>query len=100
MLGTSRVVGGVPDLVGAGPEPKTSRARVERYPDDSALERFVEWSGPELLRRVMAKLAPMQHGIRSREFLLLVNEVMAGYFQPPYPARAAVQVDVEPMSVL
>ena len=45
--------------------------------EPDALERPVEWSGPDLLRRVMAKLSPEQHGIRSREFLLLVNEVMA-----------------------
>lgn len=46
-------------------------------PPEDALTRHVEWSGPEMLRRVMAKLAPAQHGVRSREFLLLVNEVMA-----------------------
>ncbi|MCX4245661.1 DUF6178 family protein [Paraliomyxa miuraensis] len=39
------------------------------------LEHTVRWSGPELLRQVMGRLAFDEHGVRSREFLLLVNEV-------------------------
>lgn len=46
-------------------------------PESEALDRPVEWTGPDLLRRVMGKLEPNQHGVRSREFLLLVNEVMS-----------------------
>ncbi|MCA9710087.1 MAG: hypothetical protein KDK70_29885 [Myxococcales bacterium] len=42
-----------------------------------ALEHPVRWSGPALLRRVMMRLSPDEHGVRSREFLLLVNEVMS-----------------------
>ncbi len=64
--------------------PRDHRAAVDSPAQDFAylepetgLERPVEWSGPDLLRRVMAKLPPVQHGVRSREFLLLVNEVMA-----------------------
>lgn len=41
------------------------------------LERTVRWSGSELLRRVMQRLSPVEHGVRAREFLLLVNEVIA-----------------------
>lgn len=50
---------------------------VAAVPDDDALERVVDWSGPDLLKRVMASLPPLHHGVRSREFLLLVNEVMS-----------------------
>lgn len=41
------------------------------------LERTVRWNGPDLLRRVMMRLPPAEHGVRSREFLLLVNEVIS-----------------------
>ncbi len=41
------------------------------------LEPTVSWRGPDLLRRVMMQLPPAEHGVRSREFLLLVNEVMS-----------------------
>ncbi len=44
-----------------------------RAPD--GLERSVEWSGPELLRRVMQRLDPAEQGLRARELLLLINEV-------------------------
>lgn len=47
------------------------------------LERTVRWSGPELLRRVMMRLSPVEHGVRVRELLLLVNEVVSAQrFEP------------------
>ncbi len=45
--------------------------------DIEGLERRVRWSGPELLRRVMMRLPIAEHGLRSREFVLLVNEVIS-----------------------
>jgi len=63
--------------------PLDHRAAVETpaqdfdYLPEDGVAAHVEWSGPDLLRRVMARLAPLEHGVRSREFLLLVNEVMA-----------------------
>jgi hypothetical protein len=51
--------------------------------EPSALERTVSWQGPDLLRRVMSRLPDAEHGLRAREFLLLVNEVMAAQrFEP------------------
>lgn len=41
------------------------------------VEPSVAWRGPQLLRTVMQQLPPDQHGLRSREFLLLVAEVMS-----------------------
>ena len=39
---------------------------------------LVPWHrSPELMRRVMDRLPDAEHGVRAREFLLLVNEVMA-----------------------
>jgi len=46
-------------------------------PPSDAVDTSFQWSGPDLLRRIMARLPAAQHGVRSREFLLLVNEVMA-----------------------
>lgn len=37
----------------------------------------VAWRGPVLLRTVMERLPAAEHGLRSREFLLLVAEVMS-----------------------
>lgn len=39
--------------------------------------------GHELIARVMARLSDAEHGVRSREFLLLVNEVIAATRRPP-----------------
>jgi hypothetical protein len=39
--------------------------------------------GHELIARVMARLSDVEHGVRSREFLLLVNEVIAATRRPP-----------------
>jgi hypothetical protein len=39
--------------------------------------------GVELLRRAMARLPDAEHGVRTREFMLLVNEVMAAQRFPP-----------------
>lgn len=39
--------------------------------------------GSELLRRALARLSDAEHGVRAREFLLLVNEVIAAQRLPP-----------------
>lgn len=39
--------------------------------------------GGELLRRAMARMTDLEHGVRSREFLLLVNEVISAQRLPP-----------------
>jgi hypothetical protein len=49
----------------------------------------VPWAGGDLLRRVMARLSDAEHGVRSREFLLLVNELMAA--QKLEPGDQALQ---------
>jgi hypothetical protein len=60
----------------------------------TGLERTVRWSGPELLRRVMLRLAPEEHGVRVRELLLLVNEVgSAQRFDPGDDAQAQRAID-------
>ncbi|HET6585856.1 MAG TPA: DUF6178 family protein [Nannocystaceae bacterium] len=41
------------------------------------------YRGNELLARVMARLEGGEHGVRAREFLLLVNEVIAAQRLPP-----------------
>jgi len=41
------------------------------------------YRGNELLGRVMARLEGGEHGVRTREFLLLVNEVIAAQRLPP-----------------
>ncbi|MEM7154836.1 MAG: DUF6178 family protein [Myxococcota bacterium] len=45
--------------------------------DVEGLEPAMRWRGPELLRRVMMRLEPAEHGLRTREFLLLVAEMMS-----------------------
>ncbi|MCH9681176.1 MAG: hypothetical protein K0V04_07075 [Deltaproteobacteria bacterium] len=45
--------------------------------DLEGLTPTVRWRGPDLLRRVMMRLDPQEHGLRTREFLLLVNEVIS-----------------------
>ncbi len=45
--------------------------------DVDGLAPTVRWRGPDLLRRVMMRLSPAEHGLRAREFMLLVNEVMS-----------------------
>ncbi len=70
--------------------PLDAMAAADRAPADfayltdrTALESTVSWHGPELLRRIMGRLTDTEHGLRSREFLLLVNEVMAAQrFEP------------------
>lgn len=56
----------------------TEPRRDFRYLDDpdGALT-LPPWNRPGLLKRVMDRLSDAEHGLRSREFLLLVNEVMA-----------------------
>lgn len=49
----------------------------------------VPWIGGDLLKRVMARLSDAEHGVRSREFLLLVNELMAA--QKLEPGDQALQ---------
>jgi Family of unknown function (DUF6178) len=44
---------------------------------------MTSFRGNELLRRAMARLSDVEHGVRSREFLLLVNEVIAAQRLPP-----------------
>lgn len=70
--------------------PLDAMAAADRAPADfayltdrTALDTTVSWQGPELLRRIMRRLDHPEHGLRSREFLLLVNEVMAAQrFEP------------------
>lgn len=45
--------------------------------DGGSLQPTVKWRGSDLLRRVMMRLTPGEHGLRSREFLLLVAEMMS-----------------------
>lgn len=60
----------------------------------TGLERTVRWSGPELLRRVMLRLSPEEHGVRVRELLLLVNEVgSAQRFDPGDEAQSQRAID-------
>jgi hypothetical protein len=47
----------------------------------------VAWVSAGLLRRVMDRLDDAEHGVRSREFLLLVAEVMAAQRFPPGDER-------------
>ncbi len=44
---------------------------------------MASFRGGELLRRAIARLPDAEHGVRAREFLLLVNEVMAAQRLPP-----------------
>lgn len=60
----------------------------------TGLERTVRWSGPELLRRVMLRLSPEEHGVRVRELLLLVNEVgSAQRFDPGDETQSQRAID-------
>lgn len=52
-----------------GPAPVVDTSRPGEPP--------VPWVGGDLLKRVMARLGDAEHGVRTREFLLLVNELMA-----------------------
>ncbi len=62
--------------------------------DVEGLESQVRFGGPELLRRVMRRLSPPEHGLRSREFLLLVNEVTSAQrFDPGDDALSERSVD-------
>lgn len=51
--------------------------------DDDSSAALASFRGSELLRRAMARLSDAEHGTRSREFLLLVNEVIAAQRLPP-----------------
>jgi hypothetical protein len=60
----------------------------------TGLERTVRWSGPELLRRVMLRLSPEEHGVRVRELLLLVNEMCSAQrFDPGDEALSQRAID-------
>jgi len=50
---------------------------------ETGLSVLESWSSTELLQRVMGRLPDGEHGRRAREFLLLVNEVMAAQKFPP-----------------
>lgn len=59
-------------------------SRPEADGDEGTLGYVVLWNkSPEVLRRVMDRLPNAEHGVRAREFLLLVNEVMAAQRFPP-----------------
>ena len=55
-----------------------------RFGEQQRLHRPPTWStGGALFRRVMSRLEPGEHGERAREFMLLVNELMAAQrFEP------------------
>jgi len=82
--------------------PDAPRAPV---PPEGFAEPALPWRGSELLRSVMARLEPEQHGVRSREFLLLVNELMAAQRYDPgdddlqeraiHQARSTVSLGLE-----
>lgn len=50
---------------------------------DDAGAAMTVFRGSELLRRATARLPDAEHGLRAREFLLLVNEVIAAQRLPP-----------------
>lgn len=53
------------------------------YIPDEGVPEVTRWNTTDLLSRIMTRLDSDQHGIRSREFMLLVNEVMAAQrFEP------------------
>lgn len=56
--------------------------RHELTPEESAAL-SVRWAGSFLLRSVMSRLDGAEHGVRTREFLLLVNELMAALRYEP-----------------
>jgi hypothetical protein len=74
-------------------------------PDAGPVQDLVSWSGAELLARVMGRLSAHEHGLRGRQFLLLVNELMAAQHLEPCDekaqeraveqARATVQLGLE-----
>jgi hypothetical protein len=68
----------------AAAEPARDFAYLHR--DNEALTP-VAWVTAGLLRRVMDRLDDAEHGVRSREFLLLVAEVMAAQRFPPGDER-------------
>ena len=55
---------------------------------EDAGARLASFRGSELLRRAAARLSDAEHGVRAREFLLLVNEVIAA--QRLHPGDEAV----------
>jgi hypothetical protein len=57
-------------------------------PDSGPVQDLVSWSGAELLARAMERLSAQEHGLRSRQFLLLVNELMAAQHFDPGDAKA------------
>lgn len=78
----------------AGAAADESPADFTYLAETSALERTVSWQGPDLLRRVMSRLPDIEHGLRAREFLLLVNEVMAAQrFEPGDEAMQERAID-------
>lgn len=61
---------------------------------EEGLSPHVKWRGSDLLRRVMMRLEPGMHGLRSREFLLLANEMMAAQrFDPGDEAKQQRAID-------
>lgn len=64
----------------ADAEPRDFRYLPDEHETGASLQ---TWSSSELLKRVMARLSDPEHGLRAREFLLLVNEVMAAQRFPP-----------------
>ncbi len=48
-----------------------------QYLEDDGISELTNFEGHQFLRRVMERLEPGEHGLRAREFLLLVNEVSA-----------------------
>jgi len=57
-------------------------------PDPGPVQDLVSWSGADLLANVMDRLSAHEHGLRSRQFLLLVNELMAAQHLDPGDAKA------------
>ncbi len=63
-------------------------ADLDPPPSVSVTELPIHWrDGGDLLRRVMSQLDPGAHGERSREFLLLVNELMIAQRMEPGDAE-------------
>lgn len=62
----------------------TEEARDFRYLDDpDDMLALPRWQNSGLLARVLERLDDTEHGLRAREFLLLVSEVMAAQRFPP-----------------
>jgi hypothetical protein len=66
------------------PLDRETLAGLDGPPPSDAPTSPVRWTGGgELLRQVMARLSDQEHGVRTREFLLLVNELMVAQgFEP------------------